>query len=113
MTRIDELVSEHLRWGMHFSPELEREYRQHHAQRSVAPLRVGLIIILLLFVAASTPWMSDPEMRRLNTVVCLGVISPTVLLMIWATFRKSFPRYSQVLMMLLAIIITVSFNISN
>lgn len=113
MTRIDELVSEHLRWGMHFSPELEREYRQHHAQRSVAPLRVGLIIILLLFMAASTPWMSDPEMRRLNTIVCLAVISPTVLLMIWATFRKSFPRYSQVLMMLLAILITVSFNISN
>lgn len=109
MTRIDELVSDHLSWGMHFSPELEREYRLHHAQRSVAPLRVGLIIIFLLLLAASLPWLGDPHMRRLNTIVCLGVLSPAVLLVVAATFSEQFPRYSQALMSFLAVFITFGF----
>jgi class 3 adenylate cyclase len=109
MTRIDELVSEHLSWGMHFSPELEREYREHHAQRSVKPLRFGLVMILLLIFAASLPWLGDPNMRRLNEIMCRYVLSPAVLLVVWATFSARFPRYSQILMCFLAVFITSGF----
>lgn len=109
MTRIDELVSEHLSWGMHFSPELEREYRQHHAQRSVKPLRFGLVMILLLMLAASLPWLGDPNMRHLNTIMCRYVLAPAVLVVVWSTFSTKFPRYSQVLMSFLAVFITLGF----
>lgn len=109
MTRIDELVGEHLRWGMHFTPELEREYRVHHAQRSVAPQRVGLIIIFFLLIGASMPWLADPNMRRLNSIICLGVLAPAVLFIIGGSFSPKFPRWSQGLMSLLAMLITGGF----
>lgn len=110
MTRIDELVGEHLRWGMHFSPELEREYRRHHAERSVTPLRAGLSFILLLMLLAGTPWIADPEMRRLNFIVCVLVLSPAVLLLIVASFSKGFAKHAQLLMALLAVLMTLCFN---
>ncbi len=109
MTRIDELVSEHLSWGMHFSPELEREYREHHAQRSVKPLRFGLVMILLLMLAASLPWLGDPNMRRLNEIMCRYVLSPAVVMVVWASFSVRFPRYAQILMCFLAVFITSGF----
>lgn len=108
MTRIDELVAEHLRWGMHFSPELEREYRAHHTKRSIVPLRFGLTIIFVLLLGAALPWLGDPAMRRLNTAVCL-VLAPVVLLIIGSTLSSQFPRYAQVVMSLLAIFITMGF----
>ena len=111
MTRIDELVAEHLGWGMHFAPELEREYRKHHAERSVKPLRWGLTIIFLLLLGAALPWLGDPAMRRLNTFVCLAVLAPAVLLIIAATRSSKFPRYAQALMAFLALFITLGFLI--
>src|SRR4051794_20173241 len=107
MTRIDELVREHLRWGMHFSPELEREYRKHHAERSVAPLRVGLSFILLLMLLAGTPWIADPVMRRLNFIICVLVLSPAVLMLIVASFSRGFAKHAQLLMALLALLMTL------
>ena len=109
MTRIDALVDEHFRWGMHFSPELESEYRQHHAERSVNPLRLGLTIIFLLLVGAALPWLGDKEMQHLNTIVCLFVLSPAVLLTVASTFSPKFPRYAQAVMALLALFITLGF----
>ncbi|MEA2554455.1 MAG: adenylate cyclase [Fimbriimonadaceae bacterium] len=112
MTRIDELVAEHLRWGMHFSPELEREYRSHHAQRSISPLRNGLVIIFLLLLIAALPWMPDPEMRRVNTIVCLAVLAPAVFLTILASrYYAHFSHYSQIVMSTLAVVISFSFLI--
>jgi class 3 adenylate cyclase len=111
MTRVDELVAEHLRWGMHFSPELEREYRHHHAERSVTPLRLGLTIIFLLLIGAALPWLGDKEMQRLNTFVCLFLLAPAVLLIIAATFSPKFPRYAQALMAFLALFITLGFQL--
>ena len=110
MTRIDELVAEHLRWGMHFSPDLERQYRKHFADRSVTPLRYGLTIIFLLLIGAALPWLGDKEMQRLNTIVCLFVLAPAVLLTVATTFSPRFPRYSQIVMAALALFITLGFS---
>jgi len=109
MTRIDEIVAEHLRWGMHFSPELEKEYREHFAERSITPLRYGLTIIFLLIIGAALPWLGDKEMQRLNTIVCLFILAPAVLLTVAATFTDKFPRYAQAVMAFLALFITISF----
>lgn len=96
---------------MHFSPELESEYRHHHAERSVTPLRLGLTIIFLLLIGAALPWLGDKEMQRLNTIVCLFVLAPAVLLIIAATFSPKFPRYAQALMAFLALFITLGFQL--
>jgi class 3 adenylate cyclase len=111
MTRIDEIVADHLGWGMHFSPELERQYREHHAERSVKPLQSGLMVILLLLIGAALPWLGDKEMQHLNTIVCLFVLAPAVALMILATNSPRFPRYAQLLMSLLALFITLGFQL--
>ena len=110
MTRIDELVAEHLRWGMHFSPDLEKEYRKHFADRSVTPLRYGLTIIFLLLIGAALPWLGDKEMQHLNTIVCLFVLAPAVLLTVASTFSPRFPRYAQLVMAALALFITLGFT---
>jgi len=108
MTRIDELVAEHLRWGMHFSPELEGEYRKHHAQRSVTPLRWGLTIIFILLLGAALPWLGDPAMRHLNTTICL-VLAVLVFIIRICTHSNRFPRYAQAVMAFLALVITMGF----